>query len=182
MRYRLAHLFTKWGIDWSSYLQSARCISNTCGVLFWPQAAKWQRLITVSLPSPFWITLRACSQELTSCSSKPTTWIWWSWAQKEQSKCQTNTFQSVICTSAYSFQADNMDQMILSMNRTSRVSDKHISVSDMRNCLFISGQPQMHLSHNIIRNYMLLYPKKTSNLMDLMIPSINKTSNCQLIC
>ena len=107
--------------------------------------------ITVSLPSPLWITLRACSQELTSCSSKPTTWIWWSWAQKEQAKCLTNTFQPVIRTTANSFQADNMDLMILNMNRTSRVSDKHISVSDMCNRLFISGQPQMHLSHNIIR-------------------------------
>ena len=113
---------------------------------------------------------------------RPTTWIWWSQAWTEQTECLTTTFQSIICTSAYLFQANDMDLMILSMNRTSRVSDKHISVSDMRNCLFISGQPQMHLSHNIIRNYMPLYPKKTSNLMDLMIPSINKTSNCQLIC
>ena len=151
-------------------------------MLFWPQAAKWQRLITVSLPSPLWITLRACSQELTSCSSKPTTWIWWSWAQKrtiqvsdkhisvshmhkcllisgqrhgsddpdheqnnpsvwqthfsqsyaqvltyfrpttwirwswawtEQAECLTNTFQSVICATAYSFLANHKCTLVI---------------------------------------------------------------------
>ena len=143
MRYRLVYLFTKWGRDWSSYSQSevdwsSYSQSELTGpvihkVSYWP----------FQLFTKWGIDWSSYLQSARCISNACGVFFWPQAAKTYNCKFTFSTLDNTESlftgVDQLLLQANHMDLMILSTKRTSRVSDKHMSVSHMHNCLLISG-------------------------------------------
>lgn len=142
MRCRLVQLFTKWGINWSTYLQVRYRLvqSFTKWGIAWSSSSYLQSEIQTG---PFIYKVRYRLVQLSALAIP----VGCSFDHKQQSANCKFTFSTLDNTESLFtgvdqllLQANHVDLMILSTKRTIQVSDKHIWVSHMHNCLLISGR------------------------------------------